>query len=209
MSVGFVVNPAIRGSLAASTIDVRSAPSAKILTLRLSRCTLVTSFLPSPGGGALLRGHSLGCSCPRAASPYGLPLGLRDGEGGVRDQEVPDHGAESFGVGRHLVGIDRRDHDTGVGHACGISAVTSDDADDRGPAPSARSRARTRFTDTSRSASPPPTENTRTQSSGPIFETLSQASNVIPSPRRWSEPSAPKRCPWGRTPQSCRSSGNR
>jgi hypothetical protein len=61
-----------------------------------------------------------------------LPLGLVKGDVGVRHPQVPDDGLEGFAVWRDVVGVDRRDENTGIGVLFGVAAIFADNANNSG-----------------------------------------------------------------------------
>src|SRR2546423_14053801 len=64
----------------------------------------------------------------RDAFPFGLVhLHVR-----MRDPEMPDHGLESFGVGRDVVRVHRWYDHAGIGDFGRITPIFTDDADDAG-----------------------------------------------------------------------------
>ena len=80
---------------------------------------------------AVARGAGAASRSDRAGHARRLPLGGVDGQSGVADQEMPEHGAEPLGVRGDPVGIGRADHDARRGHGGGEAAVAPDDAEDR------------------------------------------------------------------------------
>ena len=85
----------------------------------------------------------------------------------MADQQVPDHGTEALGVRSHVIrkrgGMTTQASATWAVKPPSRPTMPKIDA----PAPWASSSARTMLTDTPRSGSPPPTENTSTPSAAP------------------------------------------
>src|SRR5271157_463605 len=89
-------------------------------------------------GSEQLPAHFAGRQIARRSGPFldGFPPGRGLHEGRVRDQQMPENGAEAFGVGGDAVIKEGRDDDTGVRcHGC-EPAVPTHDAEHFGPQPS-------------------------------------------------------------------------